>query len=72
MEYLRDLAKTSPHEVVKSKILELIQVWAFAFRSCITYRAVQVNFLDVLELQNENQIHSLPIFIRFSSFLKTN
>lgn len=42
MEQLRELVKTSPHENVKNKVLELIQAWAFAFRNSPKYRAVQV------------------------------
>lgn len=41
MEQLRDLVKTSPHENVRTKILDLIQAWAFAFRNSPKYRAVQ-------------------------------
>lgn len=46
-EMLRDLVKTTQHENLKSKILELIQAWAFAFRNNPKYRAVQdtVNIL---------------------------
>ena len=42
MESLHDLVKTTPHEQVKNKILELLQAWAFAFRNKAKYRAVQV------------------------------
>ncbi|XP_066140552.1 hepatocyte growth factor-regulated tyrosine kinase substrate isoform X1 [Euwallacea fornicatus] len=31
-DFLHDLAKNTPHENVKQKLLELIQVWSFAFR----------------------------------------
>ncbi|KAJ1527447.1 hypothetical protein ONE63_007427 [Megalurothrips usitatus] len=41
MEQLRELHKTSPHEIVKNKILELLQAWAFAFRNIPKYQAVQ-------------------------------
>ncbi|XP_052128378.1 hepatocyte growth factor-regulated tyrosine kinase substrate isoform X8 [Frankliniella occidentalis] len=41
MEQLRELHKASPHEIVKTKILELLQAWAFAFRNTPKYRAVQ-------------------------------
>ncbi|XP_041978001.1 hepatocyte growth factor-regulated tyrosine kinase substrate isoform X2 [Aricia agestis] len=46
-EMLRDLVKTTQHENLKTKILELIQAWAFAFRNSPKYRAVQdtVNIL---------------------------
>ncbi|XP_045514330.1 hepatocyte growth factor-regulated tyrosine kinase substrate isoform X2 [Pieris brassicae] len=46
-EMLRDLVKTTQHENLKNKILELIQAWAFAFRNSPKYRAVQdtVNIL---------------------------
>uniref|UniRef100_A0A1E1WHB5 Hepatocyte growth factor-regulated tyrosine kinase substrate n=3 Tax=Pectinophora gossypiella TaxID=13191 RepID=A0A1E1WHB5_PECGO len=46
-EMLRDLVKTTQHENLRTKILELIQAWAFAFRNNQKYRAVQdtVNIL---------------------------
>ncbi|KAJ0177283.1 hypothetical protein K1T71_007292 [Dendrolimus kikuchii] len=46
-EMLRDLVKTTQHENLRNKILELIQAWAFAFRNSPKYRAVQdtVNIL---------------------------
>ncbi|KAI5651734.1 VHS domain-containing protein [Phthorimaea operculella] len=46
-EMLRDLVKTTQHENLRTKILELIQAWAFAFRNSQKYRAVQdtVNIL---------------------------
>lgn len=42
-EMFRELAKTSPHENVRQKVLELIQGWAFAFRKKPKYRAVLVS-----------------------------
>jgi growth factor-regulated tyrosine kinase substrate len=42
MEQLRDLVKSSSHDDVKNKVLELIQAWAYAFRNSPKYRAVQV------------------------------
>lgn len=42
MEQMRDTIKTTPHENVKNKLLELIQTWAFAFRAIPKYCAVQV------------------------------
>lgn len=44
MEQLRDLVKTTAHDNVKNKVLELIQAWAFAFRNSPKYRAVQVGY----------------------------
>ncbi|KAJ8728217.1 hypothetical protein PYW08_016602 [Mythimna loreyi] len=46
-EMLRDLVKTTQHDNLRSKILELIQAWAFAFRNSPKYRSVQdtVNIL---------------------------
>jgi len=41
MEYLRDLARTTNHDNVRDKILELIQTWGHAFRKLSSYRAVQ-------------------------------
>lgn len=42
MEQLRDLVKSTSHDDVKNKVLELIQAWAYAFRNSPKYRAVQV------------------------------
>ncbi|XP_017759321.1 PREDICTED: hepatocyte growth factor-regulated tyrosine kinase substrate isoform X2 [Eufriesea mexicana] len=41
MEQLKELVKTTTHENVKLKTLELIQAWAHAFRNSVKYRAVQ-------------------------------
>ncbi|XP_049776046.1 hepatocyte growth factor-regulated tyrosine kinase substrate [Schistocerca cancellata] len=41
MEQLRELVKTTNHENVKNKVLEMIQAWAYAFRNSPKYRAVQ-------------------------------
>lgn len=46
MEQLKDLIKTSQHENVRLKTLELIQAWAHAFRHSPKYRAVQVKRLS--------------------------
>jgi growth factor-regulated tyrosine kinase substrate len=46
MEYMRELAKTTTHESVKEKVLELVQTWAHAFRKLPSYRAVQ----DVMQI----------------------
>lgn len=43
MEQIRETIKTTPHENVKNKLLELLQTWAFAFRAIPKYCAVQVN-----------------------------
>lgn len=42
MEQLRDLMKNTQNEQVKTKILELVQAWAFAFKSNSKYHAVEV------------------------------
>lgn len=41
MEQLREIIKTTQHENVRNKLLELIQAWAYAFRNIPKYRAVQ-------------------------------
>ncbi|XP_076183145.1 hepatocyte growth factor regulated tyrosine kinase substrate isoform X2 [Ptiloglossa arizonensis] len=41
MEQLKELVKTTTHDNVKLKTLELIQAWAHAFRNSPKYRAVQ-------------------------------
>lgn len=42
-EAFTQLIETTPHENVKSKMLELIQAWAFAFRSNDKYTAIKVS-----------------------------
>ncbi|XP_076312183.1 hepatocyte growth factor-regulated tyrosine kinase substrate-like isoform X2 [Tachypleus tridentatus] len=41
LEELRELIKTTTNENIRNKVLELIQSWAYAFRSEPNYRAVQ-------------------------------
>ncbi|CAG0890299.1 unnamed protein product [Darwinula stevensoni] len=41
MEELQELVQSSGNEKVRSKILELVQVWAYAFRNEPRYRVVQ-------------------------------
>lgn len=48
MEQMRDTIKTTPHEDVKNKLLELLQTWAFAFRTIPKYCAVQVIVMVLL------------------------
>ncbi|KAK0082250.1 hypothetical protein PV325_010788 [Microctonus aethiopoides] len=50
MEQLTDLVKSTPHEDVKVKALELIQAWAFAFRNSPKYTAVK-DTLNILKAQ---------------------
>lgn len=42
-DVLHDLAKTTPHEDVRQKLLELIQAWTFAFRKNPKYVALKVS-----------------------------
>lgn len=56
MEELKDLAKVSTNESVKSKILELIQTWAFAFRNEPNYRAMQ-DTLNLMKIEG----HAFPV-----------
>ncbi|KAK7870198.1 hypothetical protein R5R35_012746 [Gryllus longicercus] len=53
MEQLRELAKTTSHDEVKAKILELIQAWAYAFRDSPKYRAVQ-DILNIMKREGFN------------------
>lgn len=41
LEELREMCKQPSHEKMKAKILELIQVWAHAFRNDPSHRAIQ-------------------------------
>lgn len=40
---LTNFIETTPHENVKLKMLELIQAWAFAFRTYDKYQAIKVS-----------------------------
>ncbi|XP_043280709.1 hepatocyte growth factor-regulated tyrosine kinase substrate [Venturia canescens] len=53
MEQLKELVKTSPHDNVKLKTLELIQAWAFAFRNSPKYRAVQ-DTVNIMKAEGYN------------------
>ncbi|XP_029045385.1 hepatocyte growth factor-regulated tyrosine kinase substrate isoform X1 [Osmia bicornis bicornis] len=55
MEQLKELVKTTPHENVKLKTLELIQAWAHAFRNSPKYRAVQ-DTLNIMKAEG----HKFP------------
>jgi len=50
MEYLRELAKTTPHDNVREKVLELLQTWAHAFRKMSKYRAV-VDVVNIMKAE---------------------
>lgn len=45
----REIVTTSQHENVRTKMLELIQAWAFAFRQNPKYRAVQVYIFNIFK-----------------------
>ncbi|KAK9295452.1 hypothetical protein QLX08_010231 [Tetragonisca angustula] len=55
MEQLKELVKTTTHENVKLKTLELIQAWAHAFRNSPKYRAVQ-DTLNIMKAEG----HKFP------------
>lgn len=42
-EMFTQLVESTPHENVKNKMLELIQAWAYAFRSMDKYTAIKVS-----------------------------
>lgn len=47
-EMFTALIEGTPHENVKMKMLELIQAWAFAFRSSDKYQAIKVGLVNFL------------------------
>lgn len=49
---LKDLAKTTTHEDVRNKVLELIQAWTFAFRKSTKYRAMKVSNTFLIEIDH--------------------
>lgn len=42
-ETFAQLVQSTTHDNVRSKMLELIQTWSFAFRSSPKYRGIKVN-----------------------------
>lgn len=42
-DFLHELAKTTIHENVRAKLLELIQAWSVAFRKNPKHNALKVN-----------------------------
>ncbi|XP_035220650.1 hepatocyte growth factor-regulated tyrosine kinase substrate-like isoform X1 [Stegodyphus dumicola] len=50
MEELKDLVKTTVNENVRNRVLELIQIWAHAFRNEPKYRAVQ-DIFNMLKME---------------------
>lgn len=50
MEELKELVKTTTNDNVRSRILELIQIWAHAFRNEPKYRAVQ-DIFNMLKME---------------------
>lgn len=42
-EMFSSLVTSTPHENVRNKMLELIQTWAFAFRTSYKYRGIKVS-----------------------------
>lgn len=62
MEQLKELIKTSQHENVRLKTLELIQAWAHAFRHSPKYRAVQVAEITVYCINTFVKIPLLMLF----------
>lgn len=41
-EAFAELVRTTTHENVRNKMLELIQTWSYAFRSAYKYRGIKV------------------------------
>lgn len=51
-EMFSSLIAQTGHENVRNKMLELIQCWAYAFRSTPKYRAIKVSSLNTLMIDN--------------------
>lgn len=50
-EMFSSFLEQTPHENVRQKMLELVQTWAYAFRSSDKYQAIKVSFrLGKLEI----------------------
>lgn len=59
MEQFKDFIEKCPHENVKTKALDLLQSWAYAFRNIQRYRPVSVRVSSVTYLANHVQIDTL-------------
>lgn len=44
-EAFAELVRTTTHENVRNKMLELIQTWSYAFRTAYKYRGIKVKTL---------------------------
>lgn len=58
-EMFQNLVNSTQHDEVRTKMLELIQAWAFAFRSIFKYRSIRVSkvfrlFLDDICLHDKH------------------
>lgn len=47
-EFYAQFVQSTTHENVRNKMLELIQTWAFAFRSAHKYRGIKVGNFNVV------------------------
>uniref|UniRef100_A0A2M4A9B7 Hepatocyte growth factor-regulated tyrosine kinase substrate n=2 Tax=Anopheles triannulatus TaxID=58253 RepID=A0A2M4A9B7_9DIPT len=54
-EMFQNLVNSTKHEEVRAKMLELIQTWAFAFRSTIKYRSIR-DTMNILKTEG----HKFP------------
>ncbi|XP_058120155.1 hepatocyte growth factor-regulated tyrosine kinase substrate [Anopheles ziemanni] len=54
-EMFQNLVNTTKHEEVRAKMLELIQAWAYAFRSTIKYRSIK-DTMNILKTEG----HKFP------------
>uniref|UniRef100_A0A2C9H6G9 Hepatocyte growth factor-regulated tyrosine kinase substrate n=1 Tax=Anopheles minimus TaxID=112268 RepID=A0A2C9H6G9_9DIPT len=54
-ELFQNLVNTTKHEEVRAKMLELIQAWAYAFRSTIKYRSIK-DTMNILKTEG----HKFP------------
>lgn len=64
-EMYAQLVQTSIHENVRNKMLELIQTWAFAFRSAYKYRGIKVGNFNAIMLfdAHESDIFNLSLIL---------
>lgn len=60
-ETFSQIVETTPHENVKEKMLELIQAWAYAFRTLDKYQAIKVCYLIQL-IPNHISINTILSF----------
>ncbi|KAJ8939651.1 hypothetical protein NQ318_012084 [Aromia moschata] len=63
-EFLHELAKTTPHENVRSKLLELIQAWSFALRKNPKHGALRIIYCPITTRRGRVRLVTLELALK--------